>query len=540
MSEPSPNPPDRSWRPALLATLVFALQGISQIAVTPLGEDLDGYSHWANVIFFAREGRFPGLDEPAYPARFEALRDRFSGPDHGSGSRYADWAARDPAEQEAMKREWLSPLQTPDYRQPNHQAQQPPLYYAVLRPVYERAVSWSLDRQRYALAVVSLLLAAAGLPAIFLVLRFHIGAAGAATALLALAWFPNLMPFLGRMTNDTLAFALLAWALAGCVAFPRTYRNNAVTGVLLGLALFAKNYAMLFLPVYMACFAWRGGPGAGRRLDVRHLLLAAALAALALGLQIVLNHAQTGHALRLVNVVDTAGIPLIDKIAGLFQVHPGWFIGGLIRGFFWCGYWSFVSPGYSYYLPGLAQMLVAVLLVFRRVPSPDRLLWNRLWPHYLLLVLFVLGMWWHANLFTLHARLAGLSSHSGNEGWYLNVLIGSVTAVFLALVYDRFGSTRGHRCLRLAVPAMVAWNLAARWTMYGFWTGRVTLEGAGRIAPWRSVLRAMLDPEARADWLSQPGVLHPVAGYAAAPLAAALLLTLGLLFWFRRRAFERR
>jgi hypothetical protein len=148
-----------------------------------------------------------------------------------------------------------------------------------------------------------------------------------------------------------------------------------------------------------------------------------------------------------------------------------------------------------------------------------------LWPHYAFLGFFGLAMLWHAAAFHLF-RSPGVTHQQGNEGWYANVLLGSVSAIFLVLAAHRVSPARLHRWLASAVLFFILWNLVARFALAAFWSGR-----AGRLhgVRWEQVLtKATLDPSAWAGWSSLPGVLHPALLASLLPLAAAVLVSVVL------------
>lgn len=363
-------------------------------------------------------------------------------------------------------------------------------------------------------------MAAAAVPALRRVLAAVAEPRAAAWTLLAWLWFPNFLPFLGRIANDPMAFALMSWVIALCADRPIGRRRGWTAAVLLTAAVFTKEYALVLIPAVAAALLlrrradgtwdWRAGAGP------------AAAAAAGIAAALAWQAVRAGHALPLIHVVGTASVPLREKLASLTRVDPLWLAAGLARGAFWCGHWSFVSPGRWFYLPLLtAPALFAIrpLAMWRAGAWLD---WRRLWFHYGVIAAFVAAMVVHAALF-LHYPAAG-AARSGNEGWYLNAAIAAFAALALALAARRLRPAALRRAAGWTLVLAIAWNLLARLTVVLFWNSGAPLRGVGRALDWRAALAAAADHGWEA-WLSCPGVIRPVALTSALPLAMALALT---------------
>jgi hypothetical protein len=342
-----------------------------------------------------------------------------------------------------------------------------------------------------------------------------------------------LLPFLGRVTNDTLAWPLMAWSTYFCLRLRAEgrLRDTLAAGLLLGLALFAKTYALTLVPVYWLCAA---AGGHRRQQAVRTAALAGLLILVCLAGFFAMNLANTGHLIPLTELRITARLPLAARLAAPLQVDYLWFFGGLAKNFWWLGYWSFVSPGWVFFLP-LAGPIV-LLLVRPRVPAGGHAGpgWRSLWPHYAALAAFAAALLWHAALFTLDARLHGLARHSGNEGWYANVLLGSVAAILSVALWRRVSAAAFQTLLAGLVGFLVACNAAAVAAMAAFWGGTAPASGWLRALPADQFVRALLNPATWTNWLSLPGILQPVALTSLAPLLLALIGTIGSLWLLAR------
>jgi hypothetical protein len=418
--------------------------------------------------------------------------------------------------------------------EPNYQSQHPPAYYWLMSWPYRAVRSWDLDAQVATLGVISVALATLVIPAAHRIFTHLLPHASALPLLLVLAWFPNLMPFLGRITNDALAFPIAAWLVAIMVGASRPPRPTRRAALLLGAGCWTKTYFITFVPVFLTwcLLGARRGPNAHRPAH------RASLAGLGSGLGwllavvaplLALNVAQTGHLLPLLEAQRTAGEPVAVKFAALFALDPYWFFAGLARNLFWSGYWSFVSPHYLFYAP-LATPLVLALMAR---PRPREVL-ARLregWVHVALLAAFLAGLWWHAALFALDAQRRGLAVHSGNEGYYALVLLPSLLLVAVRPWWDGLTASAWAVALRIMALASVAWNLAARMAMAVFWGGAVSIAGRERLLDGSALAGATFDPHTWTSWLSLPGVV-------AGPWASAGLLVNAncLTCWLLRRA----
>jgi hypothetical protein len=513
---------------------VYALGLFSQVAATPLGEGMDVDGHLAYVVFMVREGRWPLTGEPAMPADVAALRAHGLASDYVWPGSYARWARLTPTERQRERVLWLAPRPDAPYVSDNYEAQHPPLYYALAYLIARPARSLPYDQQLFRLSVLSVGLSALGLPALWLVFRRRFSAEASAAVLLAVAWFPNLMPFVGRVTNDALAFPIACWFL-WLVDRPRLSPGHAVAGaLLLVVGMFAKTYFLVFVPVFLAACALRGG-GAGRP-AWRTCGVGAAVLAAGLWPLVAVNLATTGLALPVYEARLTAGLPLSQKLLALVEIRWPLFLTLLARGAFWSGYWSWVAPGPWYYLPAAAPLLLLLPANGRARPgsgASPRQWWRTAaadaWIHWALLGAFLLAMCGHAALLALDARLKGRVQFLGGEGWYLNVLLGCTATLLAVAVRERYGPRAFSRIAVGCAGFMVVWNLLARVTLYAFWGGSVRLWSGLRFARLPDVAAAVLDPDRWRAWQSWPGVVGPWWLVQALPLAAALVLTVVVL-----------
>ena len=515
-----------------LITLVFFLRLASQLAITPLGEGLDFFNHLSYVVFMAEQGRAPRPEEPALPTWVDGLQYTVPGPDMSAdGAKYRAWAALEPAEQARVRAALAAGTTTTAYNRPNGQSQHPPLYYWLLSRVYLIfPPGLNLEARAYVLALLSIALAALALPGLYKTFRLHFDQKVSLLALLALAWFPNSLPFLTRVTNDTLALPFIVWGVYFCLRARVSLKpiHLLAAGVLLVLACFTKTYALTLLPLYLLCAVV-----GDRRLAWRNLTVALPVLVLGVGAFFAYNLSVTGHLIPLTEMRWTAELPLASRLLALVQVDPVWFVGGLVKGFWWLGFWSFVSPGLVYYLP-----LLALAYVFGAPPRQpagrrDWLALRELWPHYTALALFTAGMLWHAALFTLAARYSGAKMYSGNEGWYANVLLGSVFVIVLVLLQRRLPPGWLPRVLAGLAVFFIAWSALAVAAILPYWGGAVGAPGRLRAPPLSQLIPALFDPQVWANLQSLPGVMAPLALTSGLPLLLSLAGTALVLYRLR-------
>ena len=516
---------------ALALGLTFFLAVSSQVTVTPLGEQMDLFGHISYVCFLERTGTIPRPHAPAMPDGIDKIRRILPSPDTGSGERYRQWAELDPAGRRELKQAALDPsnLRT-EFTRPNYQTQHPPLYYWILLPVYRWVSQIPLDRQNLVLSLFSVFLAALAVPAVYLIFEQSFGSRKGLLATLMVVWLPNYMPFLGRITNDSLCFPLFSWSIYLLVQKNNTLRHRVGAAILIGIALFVKSYSLILLPLAVL-MSWNL-IGSGRPINSR--LRAAALPTLILAFSAAslffLNWRLSGNLLLLTEVRATAHAPLIQKIAGMFCLDPVWFyLNGLIRLFWWSGFWSIVSPGLYYYAPIAIFGAVTAYALFIKRSWRNRLCWREVLPHLVVIFAFVAGMAWHASLFEIANAGSGGGARSGNEGWYLLVIAPSIFLVLLSPIKWAVSEEIQGRLLLFFASGMVLWNLLGRLSSYMYWSGSVHIHHFVRGMDLRDTWTAVFDINSWKAWLSLPGIIHPVWLISLLPLLIAMIGTIYLI-----------
>lgn len=498
----------------------------AQLASTPLGEGMDSYGHWSYIAFFAREGRPPKPGELSMPADIVRLNEARPPASRRPGT-YRNWAALGPDERQVARAEMLRPLPAAPYVGGNTQAQHPPFYYAVMSLPYRILRHMRLDHQAFLLSFISILVASSAFPALFLILRRFVSPQAALMMTACIAWFPNLMGYLGRITNDTFAFPLYAWLAYFLTCEESAKKQQALAGLALTLGIMTKSYFLTAVPVYFMAAAFPSAlPGAGVTGRARGVFRAILLTVAVLLAPLFLNYLYSGHLVPMRQLVRTSEASMTSKLVEMLHVNAWWFVSGLAKGFFWSGFWSFVSPGALFYVP---LLVIPLLFILRTLKQPLVLGWSELRHlrvHYAMILCFLAGLWVYAGLYRVDALSQGHAPTQGNEGWYLNVLFGSIAAILAAWCSVCFKEQSLLRILKSAMGLFIVWNLWARLTMIAFWSGLAEPLGRLRAVSFPRVVETLQTAQAWENWQSLPGVIGPGGWTVLLSLAMAIGLTL--------------
>lgn len=370
----------------LLALLAGSLLiGLAQVAQTPPFEGFDENAHYSYVQQIGETGRGPAAGGPM-SAEVEALGQSIPLAEP-IGSRWTyktffDNADGKAAAARAQLRQPRDPARPWTAGQSaNWQAQHPPLYYAVMAPLYRATKGWSLLDQLFVLRSFSYLLAWSGLAlAVVVCWRMPVSDSLAGTALVLApalwpALFPTWFPEMARVGNDSLLVLIAAtsWMLLIKLdARPDALRNYALLGAVCGLGLLTKISFLPFVAVttvYLAYRLWasRGNPQAP------HPLLRFVLFLLALGL--VAGWWYIGRAIETGSPLTTDNSMHVAKAGGLLEgLRKNGSLGDFIRSilvvtpmtFLWSGTWSFVTPTLPLFVPMFLLVLMLALGVWLR------------------------------------------------------------------------------------------------------------------------------------------------------------------------------
>jgi hypothetical protein len=399
---------------ALYALLIVAAGArlLLAIAAMPPYAGLDEAWHVARVAFVAREHRQPNIAERSIP------------PYIGRSIRGEELAAFG-----EMRERWPSvvrpvvdrPFVAADlapYESPNYEAQQPPIYYAVAAKLAGGSAAGELRRLRLLSAFFALIviLAAASIG------NRYFGTRGVVAAVL-IASLPTWITLVMRASNDAMACALAAAAIAVSASSPRGWRIGA-EALLWALAIATKLYVWPLAIV--ALVFWRVQRGSTLRVAI--VVLACVISAL-LTMHYLSTHTH--------NAFGDFGFDAPAHQAAPRPIAWGEMAKITVASLVW------TSGQHADALRPLAMLLyilpLIVLARFRRSP-------------YFAAAAFALGAFAlaqgvNAAAFIRQARAAGLALPlGGKEGWYWYALAPLVICLFA-------------KHARIAALWLIAWDV---------------------------------------------------------------------------------
>lgn len=422
----------------LILAAVFCF-GLATLALLPPFEAFDEADYWSVIQDYADTGVLPGLAD----ARVSEDAVGYAGPlPASSGQPYAAYFAGKPAAPAGPTRFRPSVV-------PNYEAQHPPLYFVVMRPVYVVAAGLRWPGHFFVLRLANWMLAFAGFAIGALTTQGILRRRGAKTLFLPLIWpllFPQFFEEFTRVTNDTLCLLIMSlvwWRLMT----PAKERGVGI-GVLLGLGLLTKAF---FLPVTFGVVAFLA-VAAGRQ-AVAAGLIAAALGGWWYGLA-ALN---TGHV--------TGASDFIQARVHFGWDMPGLYLAGMLRmllGFCWAGSWSFVHPARVLFLPVILLFLLPCLR-YARLAGRDLAA---------LAPVFIAAPVLAGLLYHLAVMVASTGVGGGTPGWFFHIFAGPLSLV-LAVGWQRF-------LWPLLVYAGVLDGILA-WMQAAFFSGCLPRAGRGAV-----------------------------------------------------------
>lgn len=233
------------------AWAIFVLRGAFYSILLPPWEGFDEWAHFAYIQHLAETGTAPGRADPIPATLCGALRRsplaRYASAGLPGALSYLDYWTHPQSEPHR------SVCPAPTLRQ--YEAQQPPLYYLLLTPVYRLFQQQPIATRLLAIRLVSILLASTCLLSLHAIAtRLHLDPPFAGLALCAVAAAPGLFIDIARTGNESLAIALVSALLLAslqCIRHPSHASNWVAFGLLAAAALLTKAYALAFLPVLL-------------------------------------------------------------------------------------------------------------------------------------------------------------------------------------------------------------------------------------------------------------------------------------------------
>jgi len=414
----------KAMAPHRLMLMAVFFVGLAHLAFLPPFEGFDEEAHWSSITLIAAERRIP-----VYGADYlDRAVDNYAGPhpyantppfDETRGLNYREFdvAAR------AGPRQTRPDTPFSSGREPNWQAQHPPLYYVILSPLHALISDASWSTQFFFLRLSSWIMAFTGL-VIGVEAALRHGALPKDGAMIMAAWpflFPQFFPEMARMGNDSLCLFFMGWIM---VFLLRLEQHNCVKSaaglaLALGLGLWTKAF---FLPVVAGLvlyLLWTGhhrfrkGRVSGEWVILR---FGAMSFALLLGwgwyLYKMLSTGTVTGGDEFIRLGEgAAGLSALVSHFSLFEFLRG--LAAIAASFAWAGSWSLARPNEFLIL---APVLLLILTLTR---------WGVRWselPHPARATLFIASPMVLGLVFHLLTRTAAGEGGGGTPGWYLHIL----------------------------------------------------------------------------------------------------------------------
>ncbi len=453
------------------------LFGIAALATLPPFEALDEAEYWSAVQQFSDTGQLPRYGE----ARVSSDVAAYPGPQPAStGQPYTAFFAAPEGGAGVF-------TTGPSHYAPgdgiNYEAQHPPLFFFLMRPLYRMAASLSWPAHFLLLRLANWTIAFIGFALGALVTQRVLRERdySGPVLLVPVVWpflFPQFFCEFTRITNDTVCLAIISlvwWGLVRHLQHGSNWRRSVVLGLLLGAGLLTKAF---FLPVtagvslLLIVEAWRTRrPG-----QWAAALVVPLLAVLTGGFWYVHAMILTGNvtgAADFIQVQQQGGVlssahKHFPTLLDMLVLAPGLYLAGLLRmvvGFCWAGTWSFMHPSRLLVLPVAVLVLVPCGLYARRVRRADLLA---------LAPVFMVAPVLAGLLYHLATMLAVTGEGSGTPGWFFHIFAGPLSLV-LALGW-------GRRALMLPLVGYAAgFGAVMFWAQMAFFSGCLPRAGRGEV-----------------------------------------------------------
>ena len=267
----------------------FIAKAMMYCAALPVWEGFDEYSHFACIQHIALKHSMPAPDAHISREVRASMRlmpvpwvIRDQDPDFTSYEAYWQLSERERGRRDQELRSLAPALgyDPGDGRFYTYEAQQAPLYYYAMAPVYWVIRDCDLGTRVWILRILTALLASLVIPSAYFAVRQVISQAWLAVGFtVAIACLPQLLLSACRISNEGLAIGaggITAALLLRCLDSPPSVRQGVWLGLALGAALLTKAYFLAMLPpaAVVCVFGWICG---SRRDAARQALAAAAV-----------------------------------------------------------------------------------------------------------------------------------------------------------------------------------------------------------------------------------------------------------------------
>jgi len=247
------------WLVAASLVAVFVARTPLYLSVFPPFEGWDEPQHLSYIVHLEETGAIPVMDVAVVP---HSLRPLFVGLPHAPVGQLKEWGAL-PYEEYWRTGPPPDANQVPDFSSRMYQAQHPPLAYALAVPIWRWFKTPRPLDAIYALRVVNILVAAAGLLLFAALLERLVPAFGPRVVVLALVCLhPLFFQNVARVANDSLAVATGAAGISLlATADGRTlFRRGVLAAVCIAASVWTKQTSFTLIPALvlgLPLIGWR-------------------------------------------------------------------------------------------------------------------------------------------------------------------------------------------------------------------------------------------------------------------------------------------
>lgn len=350
----SPSIPDHGnlmfWFSCALVA-AYLCRGLMLCCIVPPMEMWDEYQHFGRIAYLHENGRSPLFQQADVPA--SVMKQIVQYPQSYWANQQTMGSGAQPYEQFWLAAE--SPKFVPGPTPILYEAQQGPLYYWLMLPIFNAA--GGTDRMTVSVSVLRLVNVALGAAALAVVLGWAARACRQRQFTMVIGLWAGLLPLLllnsARVANDALAFLLavivVPWALS--INSRRLRWHTAAIGVLTGLGILTKATDLALIPFVVFCLlalAYRRQTkwsNAGIAASIFLIIVAAEI-----GWSIIesCRHFGVPFPIQEAIVNHSRGVKISSLLAWLLPEHRTfwltvyrqWFTDGGL----WVGGWSFLFP----------------------------------------------------------------------------------------------------------------------------------------------------------------------------------------------------